>query len=109
MRVSVEGNLRRRTRIGFGVFRKERWNDEPFHWEQVVSPDSQEKSEHVLDAFRIGCLPKAERVFINATIRGRPYVLGEVQMDVDRNFSFSILSVSGMEIHGRIHCETLPS
>ncbi len=106
MRVSVEGNLRRRSRSGIGPFRRERWLDEPFRWEQIAGPNIPEQATQVLDSFHIGCLSKDDRVFIQASIRGRLYILGEAKYNVDSAYSFSVLSVAGMEINGRITCAT---
>jgi hypothetical protein len=109
MRVTVDGDLRRRTRAGLGVFRKERWSNETFHWEQLVTSDTRQEPVQVLESFTLACVLQDDKVFINATIRGRPYILGEVSLGVDRGFSFSVLSVGGMQISGRVTCATVKS
>jgi hypothetical protein len=103
MTISVEGKVRRRSRSGRGLFRIERWHDAPFKvafcQEDIVSADWAEVGEHI----ELCCEQQGNRVFVKAEVNRKPFVLGEIEVNQVKAFTFSILSVSGYEVTGKVN------
>lgn len=105
MVIQIEGKVRRRTRMGRGIFRVERWHESPFR--VVISPEAIESGEKfdAGDHLNIRCESRLGRIFFHAEVNRRPFVLGEAVCDKPKIFQFSILSVAGYEITGRVTCK----
>lgn len=102
MKVVVEGVFRRRITKKFGPLKSERWQEEPFKWEQKVAAQASEDYAKLVDGFELAYEINNDRVFVRANIRNRPFILGDAAMDEQKVSQFSVLSVAGIEVGGRI-------
>lgn len=102
MIICIQGKVRRRSRIGRGIFRVERWNDYPFKVlidsESVASSRTYEVGEHIV----LRCEQQGSRIFVHAEVNRKPFVLGEIESSLPRTIAFSVLSVSGYEVTGKV-------
>lgn len=102
MRVKIVGTLRRRERIGFGPFKREKWNEEPIAWSSVPSEATAGNMDLVVPDVKIGVEIKEKTLFVRARIRDRNYILAECPENTARALPFSVLSTGGLELSGRI-------
>jgi hypothetical protein len=79
-----------------------RWHESPFRVEfdaaKVAACESQDAAEHL----RIRCEDQAGRTFVYAEINKKPFVLGECEFEQPKRFTFSVLSMSGFEVTGKV-------
>ena len=102
MTITIQGKVRRRTRVGRGIFRVERWHESPFR--VLFNPASVDSGEvlEVGDYLRFCCERGGDRIFVRAEINKRPFILGEFDPDSPKTCTFSVLSVSGYEVSGEV-------
>lgn len=107
MKVVVEGVFRRRITRKFGPIKSERWQEQRFRWEEQVHPQDALRYDTVLEGLELACELENDNVFVRANIKSRPFVLGDAKIDQPKMTQFSVLSVAGVEISGRVVC-TVP-
>lgn len=102
MKVKVQGELRRRTYVGIGPFKREKWRRERFEWDYTVGVDPLgEHTEAVPDLEFSGEIVGG-RFFLMSFVRSQRFMICDVDMEVKRTIPFNILSVSGVEVSGRV-------
>lgn len=102
MRITVEGQLRRRTRVNLGPFRREWWKNETFSWKHMASTSDNGKFDTVAEDVDLGVEYVDGVVFVRGRIRNRGFILSESRYGEGRTVPFSVLSVAGLEISGKI-------
>jgi len=102
MKVVVEGSVRRRITKRFGPLKSERWEEERFRWESTPITSDSPKYQSVMSGFELGVEVSGDRIFVRALLRSRPFILGDANVDEGKTIQFSILSVAGLEVSGRI-------
>jgi hypothetical protein len=101
MKILVKGSFRKKVTSGAFIFKSEKWVETPFSWECVAETATCEATEPVPDLdLSIDALD--DRYFINAVVRTRPYVIGEITQGQPRAFPFTILSIKDVEVRGRL-------
>ncbi|HEY0868703.1 MAG TPA: hypothetical protein VGE01_15065 [Fimbriimonas sp.] len=97
MFILLEGEIRRRKMVGFGPFRKTRWESEPFSVR--LTRDGQ--VEEVEDC-QVERLDKNGRIYLNAKVNGIPCYLADFGTEGTSNaVDFNMLSVAGIEVRGK--------
>jgi len=102
MKVVVEGSYRRRVTKKFGPLKSERWEEERFKWEQDSHSQKPTAYTSITAGLELGSEENGDRVFVRANIRNRPFLLGDGKIGEQKVTQFSVLSVAGVEVGGRI-------
>jgi len=68
----------------------------------INSSEVVEASEHL----EIHCEQSDVRVFVHAAVNRKHFVLGELELDRPKVFRFSVLSVAGYEVVGKVSSKT---
>jgi len=102
MKVVVEGSNLRKITKRLGPLKSERWEEERFRWEHHSAGDSPGTYEEVVSGLELACEVSGERIFVRAMIRSRPFILGDAQTNENKSTQFSVLSVAGLEVRGKI-------
>lgn len=102
MVISINGKVRRRTRLGKGLFRIERWNESPFSIELDAPAIASGLILNATQDVEFHCESQNGRVFVRAEVRKKHFIIGEVVANEAKVLSFSILTVAGIEVIGRL-------
>lgn len=102
MKVVVEGSYRRRVAKKFGMLRSERWEEEQFKWEQESHNHRPTTYTPITAGLELASEVNGDRVFVRANIRSRPFLLGDGKIGEQKVTQFSVLSIAGVEVGGRI-------
>jgi hypothetical protein len=99
MRISVKGSIRRRSKKGFGPFKRTEWASEKFEVE--VEGDG---VEHIISRdLKVSSLSNGRGIVIKGTVKSMACIFGEVLGSGEpKKQNFSMLSVAGIEIVGSI-------
>lgn len=93
--------MRRRSYVGFGPFRREKWGREPFEWNFTVGKDPLGENTAAIPDLEFSGEIVRDRFFVMSFVRGQRFMICDVEMEAQRTIPFNILSVSGVEVSGR--------
>jgi hypothetical protein len=102
MTITVKGKLRRRHRVAIGPIRVDRWCDHNFTWEYSAERQICEEFVEVAPSLELAVEHVGSRHFVRAKLKGRAYLLCDAETAETRIVSFSVLSIAGMELGGRV-------
>jgi hypothetical protein len=97
MFIVIEGEIRRKEYSGIGPFRREKWYSEPF-----VFKFANEGDVMSVEDCRFERKDQNGRIYLNALVNGIPCYLADfADSESSKTVDFSLLSVAGIEIHGK--------
>jgi hypothetical protein len=97
MRLQIKGEVRRRTRLGFGPLTRERWRAEPF----ALYVTQGEGRTNALSGLWFECVESVRGWVLQGSLEGVSCLFGEILHDrPGEGFSFTMLSVAGIELRG---------
>ena len=102
MRILVEGKMRHRTKVGRSFYQIVRWHETRFR--HVFEHDAIEANSLVdlTDDLTFRCEPQGGLIYLHAEVRKKHFVVAELGTDEAKKLSFSILSVAGYEVSGKV-------
>jgi hypothetical protein len=102
MTITVKGMLRRRHRVAVGPMRFDRWSDHRFAWEFAPDRQAYDAFAEIAPGLELAVERVGSRHFVRAKLKGRDYLLSDAEVSEHRAVSFSVLSIAGMELGGRV-------